>query len=72
MPCLECMQNRAVDHFEPMTHADAIRNMTDEELAEFFTSSCVDRVGEEICYTVQDCRCCFLKWLQAEVGDVNE
>lgn len=32
--CLGCKQN-AIDKYSPMTNADAIRNMSDEELAEF-------------------------------------
>ena len=58
---------------EPMTNADRIRNMTDEELAEFFknhfscafcdvrTSTCGD----------DDCKEMMLKWLQAEVKEGN-
>lgn len=34
-PCLYCTHNRSQDHFEPMTNADRIRNMSDEELAKF-------------------------------------
>lgn len=36
--CRNCTQN-AVDNFKPMTNADRIRNMTDEELADFFCQS---------------------------------
>ena len=67
LPCLECTQNRAIDYFKPMTNADRIRNMTDEELAEFFSSTCYIRVGIEVCYNASNCKKCFFEWLQAEV-----
>ena len=35
--CLGCKQN-AIDKYTPMTNADKIRNMSDEELAEFLSS----------------------------------
>ena len=79
-PCLECEHNRAVDNYEPMTNADAIRNMTDGELADFlvrvngaYAKDCM--VGIEVCkYEYDDCAdmdCvdCFLEWLQAEVKE---
>lgn len=36
-PCNNCTHN-AKDHFRPMTNADHIRSMSDEELAEFMAS----------------------------------
>ena len=79
LPCLECMHNRAEDYFKPMTNADRIRNMTDEELAEFlvrvngaYAKDCM--VGIEVCKyddcADMDCEDCFLEWLQAEVKRV--
>ena len=72
-PCLECTKNRAINNFEPMTNADRIRNMTDEELAEFlvFTQSTIKEcmIGVADCKhenTDKDCKDCFLEWLQAE------
>ena len=63
---------------KPKTNADRIRNMTDEELAEFlknvngsYAEPCM--VGEKDCkwedYPTHDkgCKDCFLEWLQAEV-----
>ena len=57
-----------------MTNADRIRNMTDEELAEFLV-----KVNSAIqnCMIVdckyegidRDCKDCFLEWLQAEAKD---
>ena len=74
LPCLECIQNRAIDYFKPMSNADRIRNMTDEELAEFlvFTQSTIKEcmIGVADCKhenTGKDCKDCFLEWLQAEV-----
>ena len=37
--CLGCKQN-AIDKYAPMTNADKIRNMSDEELAEFLSDEC--------------------------------
>lgn len=34
-PCCDCDSDR--NKYQPMTNADRIRNMTDEELAEFFS-----------------------------------
>ena len=78
LPCLECTSNRAIDYFKPMTNADRIRNMTDEELVEFlvkvncsYSEPCM--TGETDCkwedYPTHDkgCKNCFLEWLQAEV-----
>ena len=79
LPCLECTQNRAINNFTPMTNADRIRNMSDEELAEFlvYTQSTIKNcmIGVEDCkwedYPTHDkgCKDCFLEWLQAEVGE---
>ena len=60
-PCVECSHNRAVDYFEPKTHADRIRNMTDEELAEwlhYHYENYVFITESEV-----------LEWLQAEVKE---
>lgn len=77
--CRGCIHN-AEDHYKPITNADRIRNMTDEELAEFlknvngsYAEPCM--VGEEDCkwedYPTHDkgCKDCFLEWLQAEVEE---
>ena len=65
---------------EPMTNADRIRNLTDEELAEFlvkvntaYAQPCMISGGD--CkwedYPTRDkgCKDCFLEWLQAEVKE---
>lgn len=36
-PCNQCVHN-ATDKFKPMTRADKIRSMSDEELAEFLVN----------------------------------
>lgn len=79
-PCLECEHNRAVDNFEPMTNADRIRNMTDEELAEFLTGDVLtvvdccdcDEPENEYGSCIGDCKKHYLKWLQAEVKEGAE
>ena len=76
LPCLECTGNRAIDYFKPMTNADRMRNMDDDELAEFllevnntiphcmFVDCKYDDEREGLCKN------CFLEWLKAEVeGD---
>ena len=63
MPCVKCVQN-ASDNYKRMTNADRIRNMNDEELADFiemkqfFALANNGTDGEERT----------LKWLQSEVG----
>ena len=80
-PCRACIHNKGVDHYAPMTNADAIRNMTDEELAEFIAtydvcSNCKynNIMGCEFShycndkFNTQNC----LEWLQAEVKEGAE
>ena len=75
--CLGCKQN-AIDKYTPMTNADAIRNMSDEELAEFLLK--VNSAYAEPCmlsggdckwedYPTRDkgCKDCFLEYLRKEV-----
>ena len=63
LPCLECTHNRAIDYFMPMTNADRIRNMTDEELAEYTEE--LHRCPDDVC--IHDCVKCNLNWLKKEV-----
>ena len=68
LPCLECTQNRATDHWKPMTNADRIRNMSDEELAKFICK--ISLCKPLYCPAYRECmesNGCMLKWLQAEV-----
>ena len=50
----------------PMTNADRIRAMSDEEMAEFISSipMCVGKVDEDLNCEIDVCKECFLKWLQ--------
>ena len=71
--CLGCKQN-AIDKYTPMTNADKIRNMSDEELYNFIEKikMCGGLIRTE--ETSSECRgcsdgfCCnVLQWLQSEV-----
>ena len=59
---------------EPMTNAQRIRAMSDEEMAEFISSipMCVGK-DEDLNCEIDVCKECFLKWLQqpAEEDDKN-
>ena len=61
--CIGCIHN-SLDNFKPMTNADRIRNMTDEELAEHFSGLIRDTKEHEYCQDKDD----WLKWLKSEVG----
>lgn len=55
---------------EPVTNADRIRAMSDDELAKFITSGYYQPhcpVGS--CPVVEDCEECWLDWLKAEVEE---
>ena len=64
---------------KPITNADRLRAMSDEELAEFFTPFYYDGpkfycpaqadVGEGECAAKSDCRQCWLDWLRQEASD---
>jgi hypothetical protein len=66
---------------KPITNADRIRAMTDEELAEFFPTtasefSCPPSSTNESCRNVggwfKGCPKCWLDWLKKEVNDGKE
>lgn len=72
-PCSKCTRN-ASDQWKPMSNADKIRAMDDEELAEFLPI-----VSDLMCQPTEECmkiicnhgECskttqCALKWLQSE------
>lgn len=65
-PCVRCTHN-ATDNFEPLTNAERIRSMTDEELAKWLNgfSECVIPNGDCLSKYCDDC---VLKWLKQEVG----
>ena len=64
------------DHkLRPISRADNIRAMTDEELAEWFASmvtnandNCPDKHGYKLCLE-DGCTTCWLDWLRQEVTD---
>ena len=66
---IECMRNSARN---PHTNADRIRNMSDEELAEFIrelNERCLAGAGMVDCSKNEDCIDCkgvVLEWLQSE------
>ena len=59
----------------PQTNADRIRNMTDEELAEFWEHGCDEVIDCKVCEEPRNeygsctgqCRKEYLRWLQKEV-----
>ena len=68
-PCYVCLGSTK---YEPITNADRIRNMTDEELADFLGGNCNERMPDRFCaYPVDHemCRECYFEWLQAEVKE---
>ena len=73
-PCNEC-KNAIItfDHYKPMTNADRIRNMSDEELAELIHTNnfiCAEMQENTKCQI--ECKKCLLQWLQAEVKEGGE
>lgn len=66
-PCVECSHNRVVDYYEPKTNADRIRNMSDEELAEFLAN-----MQEFAIKRKADSKEEILRMLQAEVKEGAE
>ena len=72
-PCNRCVHN-ATDKFEPITNADKIRSMSDEELAEFInfgspdcSRHCADfKPGCSFSCNHNHGNDVILKWLQSE------
>ena len=63
--CTGCMQN-AVDKYTPMTNADRIRRMSDEELEAFIQSPCsIIRPDRKSCRFL--CDECIAEWLKEKV-----
>lgn len=56
--------------FEPITNADRIRAMSDEELAKFIASAAIAGCPEQGRDCRESCAICFLEWLKqsAEEG----
>lgn len=57
----ECKHELCACSTEPITNADRIRSMTDEELANFVHEGC-PHIEEEC--TMKGCVKCILEWLQ--------
>ena len=55
-------------HTKPITNADRIRAMTDEELAEFIGGDPMHDICPSDCFEDPDrpCKVCVLKWLKQE------
>lgn len=65
-PCVKCSK-RYQNNYTPMTNADRIRQMTDEELAEVIMC----HMGDWICddaHIDMSCIECTLRWLKEEVA----
>lgn len=67
-PCVGCVHD-ATENYEPMTQADRIRSMTDEELIAFIKHPC--KTIKEMTYPNRNCvfRCdeCIEEWLKEKV-----
>lgn len=52
---------------KPITNADRIRAMTDEELADWFSIYCCrNKIYDAHCETFVNCKACWLDWLRQE------
>ena len=68
--CDGCLYNEGLeDRYEPMTNADRIRNMTDEELVDVIHCPLVEVDG---CHTGKSCALCILRWLRSTVEESDE
>ena len=77
-PCYDCelshSQNKLEDKFEPLTNADMIRKMSDEELAHYLNGVNDNAVVMTTChgkcehcdYSTTMCETFTLAWLQSE------
>lgn len=61
---------RDCEYYEPMTNADRIRRMTDEELSkfmdEFSDNGCSYCLYDKKCYPLVNFKSGFLEWLQSK------
>ena len=53
----------------PQTNADRIRNMTDEELAEYLGNIHYCPAAYPTCDLTKECKECWLKWLRSPVEE---
>ena len=69
--CANCIHNNSrKDRYEPMTNADRIRNMTDEELAQLLSTGTFICEGlKDICEYMPGCEVCRLAWLRSPAND---
>ncbi len=71
-PCERCVHGCVVkEYYEPMTNADRIRSMSDEDLAINMMCPNENGLAEIDCDKCDNCNCyeCLLKWLQSEVEE---
>ena len=64
--------NKLVIEMAPWTNGDAIRDMTDEELASFITSDLCELLCGSPLFCDGDCDKKMLDWLRLEVNDGKE
>ena len=58
---------------KPITNADRIRAMTDEELADYFSElSCWPNASRKDCRGMANCMDCWLDWLKQGANDVGQ
>ena len=68
--CDGCSHDEGLkDRYEPMTNADRIRNMTDEELAEYLGNIHYCPAPYPTCDLTKECKECWLKWLRSPVEE---
>ena len=71
MKCEDCLVSPlcTVTQNKKRTNSDRIRNMTDEELAEFIEQASCPPTIKKIYHecTIDDCVPCWLDWLKQEV-----
>ena len=63
----ECDYKDCYERTEPITNADRIRSMSDEELAKFVDGKLVCPPARECSQVCGDCAACWLQWLQQPV-----
>ena len=76
MDFLEYCLDNATDNSEPLTNADRIRSMTDEELAKFLSCDCEYVINCKTCKEPVNeygscsglCRYEYLRWLKSKAG----
>lgn len=70
--CDGCIHDEGLkDRYEPMTNADRIRNMTDEELAKMIRGAPYICVKAKLCGDMSSCEECCLTWLRSPVEETE-